>query len=89
MPEVRALGISSQLCRAAVSIPCNIADGQCKSRKEFHHYVSHSRGSLQELMTLVVIAERRHYGSPDLLTQIRLRANREGRRLSGLRRSLL
>jgi DNA-binding response OmpR family regulator len=59
------------MCRAAVSIPSNVAEGQCKSRKEFLHHVSHSRGSLQELATLLVIAERRQYGSADLLQQVR------------------
>jgi four helix bundle protein len=77
------------MCRAAVSIPSNVAEGQCKSRKEFLHHVSHSRGSLQELATLLVIAERRQYGSADLLQQVRQRADREGRLLSGLRGSLI
>jgi four helix bundle protein len=88
-PSYERFGICSQMCRAAVSIPSNIAEGQCKSRKEFLHHVAHSRGSLQELMTLFVIAERRHYGSMELLEQIRDRANTEGRLLSGLRSSLI
>ncbi|HEY2376315.1 MAG TPA: four helix bundle protein [Gemmatimonadaceae bacterium] len=88
-PRYERFGLSSQMCRAAVSIPSNVAEGQCKSRKEFQHHVSHSRGSLQELMTLVVIADRRSYGSADLLAEIRVRADREGRLLSGLRRSLM
>jgi four helix bundle protein len=88
-PGYERFGISSQMCRAAVSIPSNIAEGQCKSRKEFLHHVTHSRGSLQELMTLIVIAERRHYGSSQLLSEICTRADLEGRLLYGLRRSLV
>ena len=88
-PRYERFGISSQMCRAAVSIPSNVAEGQCKSRREFLHHVSHSRGSLQELMTLIVIADRREYGSAELLAQVRERADREGRLLYGLRRSLI
>ena len=88
-PTYERFGISSQMCRAAVSIPSNIAEGQCKSRKEFLHHISHSRGSLQELDTLCVIAERREYGDPALLASLQERLQVEGRLLSGLKRSLL
>jgi four helix bundle protein len=76
------------MCRAAVSIPSNIAEGQCKSTPSFLHHISHSRGSLQELMTLIVIAERRQYGAVEELADIADRADREGGLLFGLRRSL-
>ena len=88
-PSYERFGISSQLCRAAVSIPSNVAEGQCKSQKEFLHHISHSRGSLQELITLIVIANRREYGSAELLAKLGERADREGRLLYGLRRSLI
>ena len=88
-PSFERFGISSQMCRAAVSIPSNIAEGQCKSRKEFLHHVTHSRGSLQELMTLLLISERRRYGSAKQRDHVRDRAEIEGRLLSGLRNSLV
>jgi four helix bundle protein len=88
-PSYERFGIISQMCRAAVSIPSNIAEGQCKSRKEFLHHISHSRGSYQELETLLVISERRQYGSPNLLAGVQRRLKVEGRLVSGLRRSLL
>ena len=88
-PKYERYGISSQMCRAAVSIPSNIAEGQCKSSREFLHHISHSRGSLQELMTLVLIAERRQYGPSELVTAVRKRAELEGRLLSGLRSALI
>ena len=88
-PNYERYGISSQMCRAAVSIPSNVAEGHCKSTKEFLHHVLHSRGSLHELMTLGVVAERRHYGTPDMLELLSERADREGKLLFGLRRSLL
>jgi four helix bundle protein len=88
-PRYERFGISSQMCRAAVSIPSNIAEGQCKSRKEFLHHISHSRGSLQELDTLFVIAERRGYGDPAQRDPLQQRLDMEGRLLAGLKRSLL
>ena len=88
-PRYERSGISSQMCRAAVSIPSDIADGQCKSLEEFLHHISHSRGSLQELMTLTLIAQRRQYGSAMKLDDVRARGEMEGRLLSGLRRSLV
>lgn len=88
-PKYERFGISSQMCRAAVSIPSNIAEGQCKTLKEFLHHISHSRGSLQELMTLTLRAQRRQYGSVMKLDEVRARGEMEGRLLSGLRRSLI
>ena len=46
LPGYQRFGISSQMCRAAVSIPSNIAEGPCKSPRSFLHHISHSRGSL-------------------------------------------
>ena len=88
-PTYERFGICSQMCRAAVSIPSNIAEGQCKSTRSFLHHISHSRGSLQELMTWLVISERRGYGHAEVLADISKRADREGGLLFGLRRSLV
>ena len=88
-PAYERFGLTSQMCRAAVSIPSNIAEGQCKSRKEFLHHISHSRGSLQELATSALISERRKYGSPIRLGALQKRIDVEGRLLAGLKRSLL
>ncbi len=52
-------GISSQLYRAAVSIPSNIAEGSArKSEKDFSHFLSMSLGSAFELETQLIIAEQ-------------------------------
>ena len=87
-PRYELFGISSQMRRAAVSIPSNIAEGQCKSPREFLHYISHGRGSLHELMTLSTIAQRRDYASAEAFERLTQRMDRQGKLLFGLRRSV-
>ena len=50
-------GLTSQMRRAAVSVPANIAEGAARTgTKELMHFVSISSGSLSELDTLVELA---------------------------------
>ena len=88
-PPHERFAMSPQVRRAAVSIPSNIAEGQSRSRKEFLHFLAIALGSLQELTTLIVIAERRRYLTADRAALIKGRTADVGRLLNGLRRSLL
>lgn len=57
-PKSEVFGLVSQMRRAAVSIPSNIAEGYGrKSRKEFHHFLSIALGSAAELETQILLAE--------------------------------
>ena len=58
-PEAERYGLISQMRRAAVSIPANIAEGAArKTRKEYIQFLYVSRGSLSELDTLLNISEK-------------------------------
>ena len=58
----RDYGLISDMRRAAVSVPSNIAEGAARnSNKEFIHFLYISLGSLAELETQVTIANRLDY----------------------------
>ena len=61
-PSMEKFGIASQMTRAAVSIPSNIAEGSGRATdKEFCHFLSIAIGSSYELHTQVVVCERVGY----------------------------
>src|SRR5215470_12810753 len=61
-PRHEIYGLSSQIRRAAVSIPANIAEGQGRSsRGEFKLFIGHAKGSLYELETHVLVAINLQY----------------------------
>ena len=58
-PSYERYALASQIQRAAVSIPSNVAEGHSKSgRGHYLNHLSHALGSLSELETLVLIAHR-------------------------------
>ena len=56
-PKEETSGLTSQMRRAAVSIPSNIAEEAARdSSKEFAHFLGVAKGSLSELETLLLIS---------------------------------
>ena len=88
-PKREMYSLTDQIRRAAVSIPSNIAEGQAHySNREFLHFLRHSRGSLAELETQLLIAQQRKYAlEPEAVTVLK-RADDLSRILSGLINSL-
>jgi len=57
-PDRERFGLTSQMRRAVVSVPSNIAEGQARhGTREFLQFLSHASGSLAELETQVFLSE--------------------------------
>jgi four helix bundle protein len=88
-PKPETYGLVSQLRRAAVSVPSNIAEGHARlSTGEFKQSLGHARGSLMEVETYILVARElgylEHESSDNLLS-----SSAELRKiLNGLRNSL-
>jgi four helix bundle protein len=84
-PKDELYGLTNQLRRAAVSVPSNIAEGQAHfSQKEFHHFLSHARGSLVEIETQLMIAQNLNYLTPEQARLLLDKAAELGKVLNGL-----
>ncbi len=88
-PRHEVFGLSSQVQRAAVSIPANIAEGHTRgTTKEFLRYVTIAHGSLAELETLLLTARDLQYIDAETFDQISDLCDTTGRMLGALRRTL-
>jgi four helix bundle protein len=88
-PKQEIYGLSSQIRRAAVSIPANIAEGQGRlTPGEFRQFLGYARGSLLELETLIVVAGNLRYLNPAQVTDLSNHTAEVGRILNGLLNSL-
>jgi|SRR5580700_1819760 four helix bundle protein len=88
-PHSEIYGLTSQLRRASVSIPSNIAEGQGRfGAAEFRHFLRQANGSLMELETQILIAERLDYITSDEANNLLNNAAEVGKILNGLIASL-
>jgi four helix bundle protein len=88
-PRQELYGLVSQMRRAAVSVPSNIAEGKGRlTDRDRAHFFSQARGSLLELETQILIAERLHYLSDVEADSLIRLANEVGRMLSSLVESI-
>ena len=86
LPKDELYGMVSQLRRAAVSVPSNLAEGYSRnSRKEFHQFVGQARGSLAEVETQIEIARNLRYLDEATATELLSKVAEVGRMLTGLR----
>lgn len=88
-PKSEVYGLSSQIQRASVSLPANIAEGhQRKHSKEFIQFLSIASGSLEELETHIYIAQRLGYIDEEQLNNLLDKTSEIGRMVNGLRKSI-
>ena len=88
-PKEELYGLTSQIRRAVVSIPSNIAEGHTREHlKEYLHHLSMAQASLAEVETQFEIATRLNYASLNELKEILVETGSLGRQLYALRNSL-
>lgn len=88
-PKREVYSLTDQIRRAAVSVPSNIAEGQAHfSKAEFLHFLRHSSGSLAELETQILLAERLHYTDHAQTESLIKQIVEVGKLLNGLINSL-
>ena len=88
-PKEEVYGLSSQMRRSAISVPSNIAEGHCRNgRREFIHHLSIALGSLGELETQLMIAQRLGYVADPESSKLMALAAATARVLVGLMHSL-
>ena len=88
-PREEKFGLTSQIRRAAVSVPANIAEGAGRnSVKEFLHFLSNAQGSASELGTELLIAHRLGYIRESLYIKTLAELDNLGRMIYGLSQHL-
>ncbi len=84
-PKEELYGLTTQMRRAAISIPSNISEGFVRSHsKEYKHFLQISLGSCAELDTQSIIAGRRNYITEKELAELAEAINHEIRMLINL-----
>jgi four helix bundle protein len=88
-PAEERYGLTSQVRRASVSVPSNIAEGQGRGRRaEFRRLLSISHGSVREVETQIILSTRLGFLSETRSNEILRLAGEVGRLVTGLAQSL-
>jgi four helix bundle protein len=84
-PKDELYGLTSQIRRAAISIPSNISEGSARNQtKEFIRFLQISQGSLSELETQFIISRNLEYLSSEVFYEINGKLNEIRAQLCGL-----
>ncbi len=88
-PDAERFGLISQVHRAAVSVPSNVAEGWGRHKRgEFDQFLRYARGSLFEIETQLLIAAEVGLTSADATAPLLERCDVLSRRITALRRTL-
>jgi four helix bundle protein len=88
-PRDEKFGLTSQIRRAAVSVPANIAEGAGRhTAKEFKYFLSNAQGSVSELATELLIAQKLGYLKKETFDTGNRELTSIGRMILGLSRSV-
>ena len=88
-PKTETYGLATQMRRAVVSIPSNIAEGQARlTTVEFKQSLGHACGSLMEVETYILLAQELSYLESDQSESLLARTAEVGKILNGLLNSL-
>ena len=89
LPAIERFELASQIRRAAVSVPSNVAEGHASGlRNRYRHHVRIALGSLAEIETQTEIARRRGYIDHAGTRQLEEQIAKTGQLLHGVLRSL-
>ncbi len=88
-PSREQFGLTNQMRRAVVSVPSNSAEGQGRgTTKDYVHFLHIARGSLQELETQCLLAQRLNYLAEADAQRLLILCDEVSRIVSGLMNSL-
>lgn len=88
-PKQEEYRVTSQIIRAAISIPSNIAEGQWRnSRRDYTNFIGIAHGSLAEVETLLFVAERVKLASTEQIRPLVEQAEEISRMLNAMRQKL-
>lgn len=84
-PSYERYALLSQLCRAAISVALNIAEGSTqRTNKDFAHFLTMALGSLHEVVTALYIARDLGYVGEDDFQPLYADANKLAKRINAL-----
>ncbi len=88
LPRSEEYGLTSQMRRAAVSIPSNIAEGKATGGQRYRRHVKFALGSNAELQTQLELAMRLSMLDEPVSEELQMQASEIGRMLAGLFKAL-